>query len=78
MTSKVGVHVVEGILYMVSPGLADAVLRDASGKYISAALKQNMSYKILFVTTLGTGRVPAQGQIAMQLVLEAMRSQNCF
>eukprot|EP00918_Siedleckia_nematoides_P054835 GHVU01119760.1.p1 GENE.GHVU01119760.1~~GHVU01119760.1.p1 ORF type:complete len:485 (-),score=79.00 GHVU01119760.1:1679-3085(-) len=62
----------QGVQYVDTPGLADVDMRKQAAQEIERALKQNCSYRIVFVVKEDDGRVRAQDATTMKLVLDAL------
>eukprot|EP00927_Polykrikos_kofoidii_P021617 TRINITY_DN20402_c0_g1_i1.p1 TRINITY_DN20402_c0_g1~~TRINITY_DN20402_c0_g1_i1.p1 ORF type:complete len:889 (+),score=89.70 TRINITY_DN20402_c0_g1_i1:96-2669(+) len=60
-----------GSLHMDTPGLRDITMQKRAASEISEALKQEGTYKVLFVITLESGRIRPDDVVVMELVLQA-------
>lgn len=60
-----------GAMYIDSPGLDDAEVKEKAAQEITKALKQNGKYHVFFVVTMESGRVRPADSIAMRLILES-------
>merc|ERR1711916_182725 len=62
----------EGVIYSDTPGLDDVNTRETAGREIATALRQNGTYRLIFVVTLEAGRVRPADIAAMKIVLDAI------
>jgi GTPase SAR1 family protein len=58
--------------YSDSPGLADAASAEECAKEIERSLKEPRDYKIFFIVRVQAGRVVAEDQMTMRVVLNAV------
>ena len=65
-----------GICYCDTPGLADAVSQANAAKEIEQSLKMGVSYKIIFVITLLSGRVLPEDLHTINIVCESITIQH--
>merc|ERR1712113_906491 len=59
-------------VFMDTPGLDDAKMREQAAQEISKALKKNGNYRIFFVITLEAGRARPADVTTMRLVMDAL------
>jgi len=59
-------------VFMDTPGLADAKMREQAATEISKALKKNGNYRIFFVITLEAGRARPADVTTMRLVMDSL------
>ena len=62
---------VNGVTYMDTPGLDDIEMRKKAAEAITHALKQDGSYRVMFVLTLEAGRIKPNDITTMNLVLDS-------
>merc|ERR1711916_329417 len=62
----------EGVIYSDTPGLDDVNTRETAGREIATALRQNGTYRLIFVVTLEAGRVRSADIATMKIVLDAI------
>jgi GTPase Era involved in 16S rRNA processing len=72
LTKVLQLHQHGDTFYGDTPGLADVSLRKAAAEAISEALKQDGSYKLIFVITLEAGRARPQDVSTIKLVMDAL------
>ena len=66
------------MIYLDTPGLADANMRQAAASSITDALKQNGKYQVFFVITLSAGRLRAEDLTTISLVLSNVPAIKVF
>jgi len=74
MTTHAQKHIHEGIMYMDTPGLDDSRMREQAAAQIEEALKQNKSYKIVFVVKLDSGRIRGVDMTTINVVCDAIKT----
>ena len=62
----------DGVVYGDTPGLDDIASREKAGEEIAAALRQNGTYRLVFVVTLESGRVRPADVATLKIVLDAI------
>jgi len=73
LTQRMQLQVQEGIGYIDTPGLADVKSMQIAAQEIKKALQQNKPFKLVFVLSLGSGRITTSDLETINMICEAIQ-----